>query len=306
MARTRAKTSKRGARKSAAASRPKARAPAVPMRPKGPAKVAQRLDAAARAYAQLIAHPCTAPLAHPIYSGSEGGILVRAESSFNMNGSTSATSGFVHWTPGALGPTNIELLYGESSGATSPATAATLGNAPGLSFVQSNASSVRVVAACMQVTYTGSELNRSGVWMLGRTQGGLIDNGVSFTPANIEQSLEHFSRVSDGTCELVWVPSDMDQAFGDPNVTTPQVEKDRKAALTLAYYNLPTATPVRVRLVAIYEYQPKTGQGIVTPSDSRARSAFSLDDVLNVVQRATNIVRRVGAAYHRSTLALGM
>jgi len=74
--------------------------------PRGvPAAVRRGMDASARAYAMLLSDPCGAPLTHPLYAGGEGGILVKAESVFNLVAGTD-TKALVHWTPGAMGTTN--------------------------------------------------------------------------------------------------------------------------------------------------------------------------------------------------------
>lgn len=249
-------------------------------RPKSrPLQVARniRLDQAATAYARLLADPCGAPLTHPIYMGSEGGILVKAESVFTLIPTTGSFA-LLHWTPGAVGTNNVDLIVGESSTVTFAAPAVS-NNGPGNQFLKDNATGCRCVAGCMQVTYLGTELNRAGTITMGRTQGSLIDVGTSVTASQIEPALEHFSRTPDYTSELRWMPANMDQSFTDPNVVTAAQEKDRKSAITMVAGSITAAAGIRVRLVAIYEYQPRVGLGISTPSSSRASSSYTLDDV---------------------------
>lgn len=261
------------------------------------------MDAAARAYAMLLSDPCGAPLTHPVYAGGEGGILVKAESVFNLVGGVGDTKGLVHWTPGAIGTTNSELLVDSGNG-TFTATAST--NTPGKAFLVANATGVRCVAACLQATYLGTELNRAGNYAIGRTQGSLIDLGATINFSDLEPTLEHFTRTVDGTIEMRWMPANMDQSFTDPNVATAAQEKDRKSAITFSASALTAGSGIRFRLVAVYEYQPRTGTGIATPSASRARSSFSLDDVLNVVESATNVLGRVAqVAYKHGPALLG-
>jgi hypothetical protein len=259
------------------------------------------LDAPAMAYARLLSDPCGASLTHPIYAGSEGGILIKAESVFTIMNAAGQTYGAVHWTPGAIGTGNTELLVASNSLNTLSMTADA--NTPGKVFLAANATGVRCVAACMQVTYLGTELNRAGTIAIGRTQGSLVDP-ISLTPGDLETALEHFSRCPDSTVEMRWVPANMDQSFTDPNVATPAQERDRKSAITLLSQGLTAASGLRIRLVAIYEYQPRYGTGIATPSSARATSSFSLDDVLNYVQKATNVVTTLSAMYNRRAPAI--
>jgi len=259
------------------------------------------LDHAALAYAKLLSDPCSAPLAHPIYAGSEGGILVKAESVFTFCNAASDQYGLLHWTPGAIGSNNTELLSYFGSTNTGAVVASAL--TPGKVFLAANATGVRCVAACMQVTYLGTELNRAGSISMGRTQGSLVDVATT-NVSNVESALEHFSRTSDETVELRWVPANMDQSFTDPTVSTPTQERDRKSAITFVNQNQVGGTGFRIRLVAIYEYQPLAGTGITTPSSARATSSFSLDDVLNYVQRATNVMSTLSSMYNRRVPAI--
>lgn len=254
------------------------------------------LDAPALAYARLLADPCGAPLTHPIYAGSEGGILVKAESVITLGTGASDNCLLAHWTPGAVGSNNTDLLI-EASGSVNFAPPVS-SQGPGNAFLKANATGARCIAACMQITYLGTELNRAGAYAVGRTQGSLIDPTTAVTVGAIEPTLEHFTRTPDSTIELRWVPANMDQSFTDPNVSTPTQERDRKSAITFVASGLTNGSGVRIRLVAIYEYQPKTGTGIATPSSARATSSYSLDDVLNYAQRATNVLMRVSSMFN--------
>jgi len=278
-------------KKSSGASAAKRKAPAgrmiVPTR--------RMFDPPAAAYARLLADPCGAPLTHPLYAGGEGGILVKAESVINIAAGASETGVLMHWTPGAIGSGNTELLTSAPAGDSATATAAS--STPGKTFLNDNATGVRVVAACMQVTYLGTELNRSGTIAMGRTQGSLIDPTNTVSLSGLSTALEHFTRTPDSTLELRWVPANMDQSFTDPNVATPTQERDRKSALTLSASGLVAASGLRIRLVAIYEYQPLRTLGIANPSSSRAYSSWSLDDVLNSVQKATNVIKSMSSLY---------
>jgi len=286
--------------KNKSGNKPKAKAMQVrPVRVMVPRRI---LDAPAMAYAKLLSDPCAAPLSHPIYAGSEGGILVKAESVFTFCNEASAQFGLLHWTPGAIGSGNTELL--SYIGSTNTGTVVTNTNTPGKTFLAANATGARCVAACMQVTYLGTELNRAGSISMGRTQGSLVDAGVTTNVASVETALEHFSRTPDNTVELRWVPANMDQSFTDPNVGTPTQERDRKSALTFVNQSQVAATGFRIRLVAVYEYQPLAGTGITTPSSARATSGFSLDDVLNYVQRATNVMSTISSMYNRRMPAI--
>ncbi len=255
---------------------------------------AASLDAHATAFAKLLANPCASPLAHPVYAGSDAGILVRTESAFSAFSGAGVTGGAIHWVPGAVSSDSGNLL-GEANGSAY----AKITSVPGLTFLKAQASAVRCVAACMQITFLGSELNRSGVVAIGRSSGDLVKVGTTVDAAGLEPSLEHYTRTPDKTIELTWVPAMDDQSFLDPNVNFTADMAAGRSALTFGAYGLPAANGLRVRLVAVYEYKPLQATGITYTSSARARSKNSLDHVLNEIQEATNKVREVGATAYK-------
>lgn len=255
---------------------------------------AASLDAHATAFAKLLANPCASPLAHPVYAGSDAGILVRTESAFSVYTAAGATAGAVHWVPGAVSSDSGNLLSGVDGG-----TFAKTAFVPGLTYIKAQASAARCVAACMQITFLGSELNRSGVIAIGRASGDLVKVGDSVSAAGLEPSLEHYTRTPDKTIELTWVPGMDDQSFLDPNANFTADMANGRSALAFCAYGLPAAVGIRVRLVAVYEYKPLQATGITYTSSARAKSKNSLDHVLNEIQEATNKVREVGATAYK-------
>lgn len=240
------------------------------------------LSAQGAEYARLLMDPCAAKLTHPVYSGAEGGILIRAES-FATYGAGTNTAGVLHWTPGAIGATNTELLVAGADTAVLSVPMAATTAAPGKTYLAANAVAVRVVAACLIVTYPGSELSRSGRVHYGHTSGALIDLGDSLNSDQVSGTLEHFERTPATAIEIVWKPNDADQLFTDPNATTLASEKDRKAAITFSWAGLPASTGLTFKFVAVYEYQPVRALGIANPSMSRSTAPETLDRVLNYI-----------------------
>lgn len=251
---------------------------------------AASLDAHAAAFARMLVNPCTAALAHPVYAGSDAGILVRTENSVSIYNGAGITGGALHWVPGA-----VSSNYGNMLAGTDGLTFGAYNAVPGLTYLKAQASAVRCVAACIQVTFLGSELNRSGVVALGRSSGDQVTSGSTVDAAGLEASLEHYTRTPDKTIELTWVPSMDDQSFVDPNANFDASLAVGRSGLTITTYGLPAATGLRLRFVAIYEYKPKVSTGITYTSSARAKSVNSLDHVLNVVQEMSNKVREVGA-----------
>lgn len=257
----------------------------------GPRRKMGGLDSAAADYARLLADPCNAPLVHPVYAGGEGGILIRFETDFIVFNGATDTCGVLSWTPGAIGINGGSAVNLLASGAVNSATAVTpayqvVYSSPGCAFLPNNAAAARCVAACMQVYWPGSESNRAGIVFAGNAAARNITNAASSATADWVGNVCSFSsRMPNDHIEVRWRPTDADQMLIDPRTVTPDPEFARRNALVLAVKGIPNTTGVRVRLVAVYEYEPVIGIGIVNPQSSVARSGYTLDDVLNYLDR---------------------
>lgn len=262
------------------------RAPAIP------AAVRTGLDAQAYAYARLLADPCGAPLTHPVYAGTDGGILARFESDFlYFNGATEA-AGLMLFNPGAIGPSGVNTTSLIAAPSTGPnvATAPTFINSsfqPGFGFLAATAQNVRCVAACLQVYWPGTEANRQGFISYGPVPGAAV-LGDTPTVAQVAQIFPKTERMPNDHIEVKWRPADGDQMWGPMDQASPTIDQARKSAIGFAVQGLPVSTGVRVRLIAVYEYQPIWGQGMIAPINSRSTSSNSLDHVVNYLDTFTD------------------
>lgn len=254
------------------------------------------LDAAGLAYAKLLADPCNAPMAHPTYSGSEGGYLIRAESVFENNSGPTATAGVFSWVPGAINASQANITTFQAAlPTTSTAYAIGGGAAPAWDFLQNNASQVRCVAACLKISWGGTEANRQGRIAYGQASGGLCPASSSAAANQVFNSLPHYSRVPADEVEIVWKPNDADQLFTAPTLTGAAQDVERRAALVFAHVGLPAGVPLIIRMTAVYEWQPDFNMGVSVPNLSKTPSENTLDQVVNfLMQRGFNFVR--GAA----------
>lgn len=262
-------------------------------RRKAPAKTVKRrrmkqasnrgLDASATAYARLLADPCNAPLAHPVYPGGDAGFLFRAESFITLGAGATDTSGILHWTPGYINSTGTEMLFTATTGGSTAGTLAAFSSAPGKAFLTAQSKAARCIAACVKVTFPGSESARGGRLHYGQTNAGLIDSGNSVTPDAVALSLQHFNRVPPQTTELIWKPNIADTEMNDPSEAASPLLRDRKAALTIAWAGLPVATGLTFHFTAVYEWTPLPGSGVGHNSLGKNRTRNSLDDVLDTL-----------------------
>lgn len=255
------------------------------------------LDTPALAYARLLADPCGSPLAHPVYAGGDGGYLIRCETFVTFANGVGNSAGILHWVPGAIAADGNELILNSVADGSVAAAIGTSGTvlAPGRAFLAANAVAYRCVAACVKIGYAGSESTRSGRLHYGRTAGAYLDPGQVVGPDNAAQGLPHYTRTPPAEVEINWIPTDADQLLVDPNTPT-TVDRLRRGAITIAASSLPATVGLTVRMTAIYEWQPGQGQGLAVPYESRARSRNTLDQVLNVVQKAAQGAKRMAGA----------
>lgn len=256
-----------------------------------------KYDAAAVAYARLLTDPCRAALAHPVYPGASGGYLTRFSQYFTYNTGASDTTGYIHFTPGAISADNTDLIVYSGAGAALAATAqgALLG---GRSFLSGNASAVRCVAACVNVVYSGSEVDRSGRIHYGLTNGSLVDAGQTVAPGDVFASMENMMRTPTNIIEVAWKPNDWDSNFVDPTASMSALHKDKASSITIGWVGLKASVPMTFRITAVYEWQPRIATGISMVTNSHSGSRNTLNDVIEMVERASRNpwVRSVGEA----------
>jgi hypothetical protein len=264
-----------------------------------------RLDASAAQFARLLSDPCNGSLCHPVYSGSDVGYLGRYETDFTFSsiGSNGASSnaGALLFAPGCIGvsaaDTNTSsgnnavmklgiLANGISDTTTVDFTCAPPGVQPGSNFFAFGSEAVRPVAACLQVFYTGTELNRAGTVSLARVNAGsVLNSSGTCSVASLRSLSQYVDRTPASHYEIVWTPADGDQLFTDPSLITLQRQTERKNGILMTFSGLDPSL-IRVRLVVVYEWIPEPGQGLIIDSSSRNRSNNSLDHVLNALDGA--------------------
>lgn len=254
------------------------------------------LDIAAADYAGLLADPCGGKLVHPVYPGGDAGFLFRADSFVGVGIAAGDTAGIIHWTPGYVNNSATEVIGMSGPASTTSSSMLVVASAsPGRTFLINNAKGVRCVAACMKITFSGSESARAGRIHYGHTNAGILDSGVTATPDGTAQTLQHYTRTPPDTIELVWRPNISDTEFNDPTETASAVIRDRKSALTLVYANLPPAVGITLHFTAVYEWTPAVNLGVSHNAMGKAVSRNTLDDVLDALKaRGFGFVRQAG------------
>lgn len=248
------------------------------------------LDAWGQAYARLLRNPCGADLVHPVYTGGGGGYLVRVEKDFLVATTLSSTVTWGWFCPSNMSSTVGATTYGVLSTTSdlnvASAVGGTVATQPGYTFLSSVAKAVRCVSACLQVSYPGSELNRSGVVGLGTST--LANVAGANSAADMRTLASKVTRTPDGVLEVKWSPNDVSQRYVDPNETGVGGNgEDDFPALFWTAAGLPADVGLRVRLVVVYEWLPKSTMGVISaPGDTVTRSRNTLNNVLNALRSA--------------------
>jgi hypothetical protein len=266
------------------------------------------LDVGAAAYARLLADPCAAPLVHPVYSGTQSGFLFRAESfvTYAAGATPGPTAGFVHWTPGYPNGSRSELVVGLAADGSSAAALEAKFDSPGRIFLRENTSAVRCVAACMKITYPGSEASRSGRIHLGHLPAGAVDNvgGVTYTPDGVSTLCQHYGRTPVDTLEIVWKPSVADMNWSDPAASSSPVLRDQRASVTATFAGLPDGVGLTFHFTAVYEWIPNVAAGLSGNALGKAQTRNSLDDVTDyLIAGGFKFVRGIGGALADGAMA---
>jgi hypothetical protein len=96
--------------------------------------------------------------------------------------------------------------------------------------------------------------------------------------------------------EIKLRPTAADQDWTLPSAPTTQPDLNKKGAIGFTVKGIPPATGIRVRLIAVYEWQPLANQGLVTPANARNTSVNTLDHVVNFLDRTGNWIVRASHA----------
>lgn len=257
------------------------------------------LDEPAANYARLLMDPCNAPVVPPIFPGAESGYLFRTESFSTFGAGATETSGIMHWVPGYSNNTGTELVFGVGAtpGASITMSSTGVTSAPGHAFLANNARGARCVAACMKVTYPGTESGRAGRVHFGLTAASMLDTGTITTVDGVAGTLQHFTRTPAETVELVWKPASGDFDFVNPAAATLSQQRDRKTGMTVAWAGIPVSTGLTFHFTAIYEWTPVPGLGVTHDALGKAKSRNSLDDVVDrIIASGFRFVRSSSAA----------
>lgn len=242
-------------------------------------------DKASSDYAALLADPCNGPLVSGPFGDGSGGVVSRFERDIVINSTSTDVGAALVFIPG-LATAQVSNAPITSDGTPITFTNVPNGDMPGNGFLTTNAGHFRCLAACVQVYWPGTELNRQGIVSLGQFPADIATDAVVST-SDIRTASPYVERMPDGMCELKWRPSTYETTWQRMNnVVDTSTDWDKYTALTVTAAGIPVSTGLRVRMVAVYEWVPKPGasNGLVTIHRTTVKTG-SLSNIISALDR---------------------
>lgn len=261
------------------------------------------LDKAAADYVRLILDPCRAPLVPPVYGGSSGAYLAKFEAYVGPSGD----SGYMWWSPGtsnSVTSTSGLVMASAADSATSiawPGTGQTP-QTPGYAFLSANSGSYRPVAACAEIMWNDTELNRCGTIAVGTVANSALW-GQAVTVDQLMPLCQYTARTPDLKVDAAWLPSEAAGGFDDFNTQTASNNIQRHNGLLFTWAGIKgTSAGFKVRLTLVAEWKPEAGKGLATPPPA-LQSKSNMNSVFSWLADNSDKLIRVGgqmaAAYAR-------
>lgn len=218
-----------------------------------------RMDGAAAKYAALLADPCNGDLVSGPFGDGTGGMVCRFEKEYVINNSPTDTAsvflfhpqtGLVAWQTTPLVSDTDTISLSVPAGSASHV---------GQTFLSANAGWARCIAACVQVYYPGSELSRAGVVSLGRYPAEIATD-QTMSVSMLRTQANYVMRTPSDVAEIVWRPTEFDLTGREPvpvaSYSASNMSATNTTCLAVTGAGLPVSTGLRVRVVAVFEWQP--------------------------------------------------
>lgn len=208
----------------------------------------------------MLRDPCGAPLTTSVYRGRKG-TVARFSRTWTVSGSSDTAYYYI------LNPANCGAAGTSLATSASAFTPVETIQAAGYAMMDMFAADWRVIGACLEVDYVGTELNRSGRMYAGILSAQSVQFGVPTTADNIKLLTYASARTPDRTVEIKWVPGEGNEALSNRGSSggTDNYAANRNVVLFVAE-NMPAGVQLAFRETIIYEYTSKPGLGI--PSDT--------------------------------------
>lgn len=251
---------------------------------------------------RMLSDPCGAEITPSAFGGRNG--YPQRLSGFNYVSVPANGACLFAWHPGAGNVTfstaaDASVNFTPTWGTTNNGCSAPIGALPTIS------DDVRCLAACLEVTYVGTELDRSGAMgVLAGHADSVVRGGVVTNVISKMGIANEFGRTPKDTIEIKWVPAELDQQYTNLSDAPTNFFGDR-TAIGFALIAGDKAVAVRLRLTVIYEFLPKSGSGMPLPTVQRnivggyerlVNAAFSNPHFISNMKRAAESAYTVARA----------
>jgi len=245
-------------------------------------RVQSRRSMAEINHAHMLADPCRGPLVHPVYGrGDQGSYVTRLE--WYQYPLTASNVDFQIVVSPAQWCMSVGVLLGQGIAGAS----GVLGSAGNqwTGTIMDQAYKARALAYCVEVEYTGSEQNRSGLIGLGYNSGKPVTNSQTVSTATFLPLCQEVARCGSKKHEVKWVPNETDQLFMDKNLAT---EVYGNSSIIICGAGI-AGQALALKHTAVLEWVPKVnasgaaGNGAGLPGPS---TGGNFNDVLQVLGTA--------------------
>lgn len=204
-------------------------------------------------YANLLADPCNAPIARGVFGDGLGTMAARFESDFVYSPAATNTAGALCFSPygGYLRAGGVDADSGNITFVSPYAV-------PG-SGQLNNASRYRVLAACVQVMWTGAEQNRQGVICVGNAPA-FSSTLTTISPADVRTFCPYVFRTPGQVVGMKWRPTDEDIQWH--KWAQVPYDETRNNGIWVGWGGFPAGQTLRFRVVQVVEWDPEMTIGI--------------------------------------------
>lgn len=229
--------------------------------------VRDKLDAQANAYMHLLKHPCSGPLTASV-DPINGAIISRYASEFSYTAPSGGGDLVICLSPGDINSNSTTGgLYQFAGVAGSTLTAAAL-LLPGMGALASTASTIKPIAACIDVRWGGTEFNRAGLVGKFISSGKLLEaTDTIVANASMAQCFEVVHMPAD-TTTLKWRPnSSGDLLPVDPgNLLSGSGNASIKSQIGIIIPSLAVGQTIFFRVTTVFEWVPiRIGGQVISP-----------------------------------------
>lgn len=234
-------------------------------------------------HVNMIIDPCNAELGPTAYRGADG-IVSRFRNVVDITG-TAGKTGFVYVYYPAY-----NTYYYLNVNAGDLVSIAALPNfaGPGQAYLLSSGDSQRAVAGCTAISYTGTELDRSGIIYSGVVPAAAL--GSARSVSQIVSLLQHETRTPDVPIELKWSPSAVEEEYWASGAAVPEGAGDRNLLVYVGFGLNAATTSANFTLINTFiaEWRPEAGLGLSNPNPSSHDVPGGLEKVRSVLSRMGN------------------